>query len=76
MACITRFEGSGIHQSNAELQITLEMYIKGYLILLFGLTPDSATSEGHTCISDYVNVRIELKFAKALPDAITCLIYL
>ena len=52
------------------------MYINGYFMLLYDLTPDSAASEGHTSHQDNGNVRIELTFAKPLPDAITCLIYL
>ena len=52
------------------------MYLNGYFMLLFDLTPDRAASEGHTSHPDNGNVRIELKFAEALPDAITCLIYL
>ena len=35
----TLFEGSGIHHSNSGLQIT-HMYINGYFMLLFDLTPD------------------------------------
>ena len=38
-------------------------------MLLFYLT-DRAASEGHTSHPDNGNVRIELKFAKALPDGI------
>ena len=45
-------------------------------MLLFDLTQDRAASEGHTSHQGIGNVRIELKFVKALPDAITCLIYL
>jgi len=45
-------------------------------MLLFYLTTDRAASVIHTSHPDNGNVRIELKFAKALPDAITCLIYL
>ena len=45
-------------------------------MLLFDLIPDRAASEGHTSHSDNGNVRIKLKFAEGLPDAITCLIYL
>jgi hypothetical protein len=52
------------------------MYIAGYFMLLFDLTPDRAASEGHTSHPDNGNIRIELKFAKDLPDAITCLLYL
>jgi len=42
----TLFEGSGIHHSNSGLQITHDMYINGYFMLLFLLTPDRRTSEG------------------------------
>jgi hypothetical protein len=43
----TLFEGSGIYHSNSGLQITHDMYIAGYLMLLFDLTPDRAASESH-----------------------------
>ena len=76
MAYRTLFEGSGIHHSNSGLQITPDMYINGYFMLLYDLTPDRAASEGHTSHQDNGNVRIELIFSKALPDAITFLIYL
>ena len=52
------------------------MYIKVNFMLLFEVTPDRATSEGHTSYPDNGNTRVELKFFKALPDAITCLFYL
>ena len=38
----TLFEGSGIHHSNSGLQITHDIYINGYFMLLFDLTPDRA----------------------------------
>jgi hypothetical protein len=72
----TLFEGSGIHHSNSGLQITHNMYIAGYFMLLFDLTPDHAASEGHTSHPDNGDIRIELKLAKGLPDAITCVLYL
>jgi hypothetical protein len=40
LAYNTLFEGSGIHHSNAGLQITHDMYINGSFMLLFDLTPD------------------------------------
>jgi hypothetical protein len=76
MAHRTLFEGSGIHHSNTGLQITPDTYINGSFVLLFDLTPDRAASDSHTSNPDHGNIRIELKFAKALPDAITCLLYL
>ena len=35
----TLFEGSGIYHSNSGLHI-IHMYINGYFMLLFDLTPD------------------------------------
>jgi len=70
------FEASGIHHSNTGLQITHDMYINGYFMLLFVLTPDMGASEGHTSHPDRGNIRIELKFYKQLSEAITCLLYL
>jgi len=40
----TLFEGSGIHHSKSGLQITHDMYISGYYMLLLDLTPDRAAS--------------------------------
>jgi hypothetical protein len=42
------FEVSGIQHSNSGLQITNDIYINGYFMLLFNLTPDRGESEGHT----------------------------
>jgi hypothetical protein len=72
----TLFESSGMHHSNSGLLITHDLYIKGYFMLLFDLTPDLAASEGHTSPTESGNIRVELKFGKSLPDAITCLFYL
>jgi hypothetical protein len=76
MAYTSLFSGSGIHHSNLELQITLDDYIKGFFMLLFYLTPNLATSEGHASHPDNGHIRMELKFAKVLPDPFTCLLYL
>jgi len=77
----TLFEGSGIQHSDSSdssfiIQITHDMYIAGYFLLLFDLTPDLSASEGHTSHMESGNIRLELKFSKALPDSITCLLYL
>ena len=71
---ITLFEGSGIHHSNAGLQITHDMYIEGFFMLLFHLTPVLSASEGHSSHMDIGNIKLELKFRKAMPDSITCLL--
>ena len=72
----TLFEGSGIHQSNVGLQITHDMYIAAYFTLLFDLPPDLCASEGDTSHMVRGNIRLELKFGKALPHSITCPLYL
>ena len=76
LAYQTLFSGSGIHHGNAGIQITHDMFIKGYFMLLFDLTPDSAASEGHTSITENGSIRIDVKFDSALSAAITCLLYL
>ena len=43
----TLFEGIGIHHSNSGLQITHDMYINGFFIIVYDLTPDLAASEAH-----------------------------
>jgi len=45
-------------------------------MLRFDLTPDRASSEGHTSHPDYGNIRVELKFSKPLVEPITCIFYL
>ena len=76
MSYRTLFEASGIYLSNTGLQITHDMYINGYFMLLFGLTPDRGASEGHTSHPENGSIRIELKFNKPLPEANTYLLYL
>lgn len=71
----TLFTGSGIHHSNSGLLITHDMYVNGYFMLLFDLTPDEAASETHSSLPENGTIRIELKFEKALTEPITCLLY-
>jgi len=76
----TLFEGSGIHHSNSGLQIThdiyIYVYINDYFMLLFDLTHDRGPSEGQTCHPENVNIRVDLKFGKLIPETVTCLLYL
>jgi hypothetical protein len=72
----TLFEASGIRHSNTGLQITHDKYIAGHFLLLFDLTPDHGASECHSSHQESGHIRIEAKFAKPLPEAVTCLLYL
>jgi len=69
-------EGLGFHHSNAGHQITHDMFVNGYFLLLCDLTPDQGISEAYTSHPGQGNIRVELKFAKPLPEVITCLLYL
>jgi len=67
----TLFEGTGIHHSNSGLQVTHDMYINGFFMIVYDLTSDLAASEGHASHPTNGDIRIDLKFAKALPEAVT-----
>jgi len=72
----TLFEASDIHHSISGLQITHDVYIISYFMLLFDLTPDRSASEGDTSHPDSGNIKEELKFSKPLHGPITCIFYL
>jgi len=55
----TLFDGSGIHHSNAGHQITHDMFVNGYFMLLFGLTMDNGVSEAHTSHHEQGNIMVE-----------------
>jgi hypothetical protein len=52
------------------------MFIAGYFMLLFDLTPDRGASQCHTSHPKNGNIRIEAKFKDALPNAVTFLLYM
>jgi len=60
MGCRTLFEASGIHHSNAVHQITHDMFVNAYFMLLFDLTPDQGASESHTFHPEHGNIRVEM----------------
>ena len=67
----TLFEGTRIRHTNVGHQISHAMYVNGYFMLLFDLTPYHVESEVHTSHPDSGNIRIEAKFKEALPTATT-----
>ena len=70
------FQMSGILHSNTGLQITHDIYINGYFMLLYDLTPERCASEAYTSLPENGNIRIKLQFSKPLPESIICLLYL
>ena len=45
-------------------------------MIVYDLTPDLPASEGHAPPPTNGDIRIDLKFAKTLAEAVTCLLYL
>nr|CAD7463335.1 unnamed protein product [Timema tahoe] len=75
LAYETLFSRLGIHHQNNGYLITREMFNKGYFMLAFDLTPDTAGQDSHTSLQTEGNVRFELQFKTDLDTAITCLFY-
>ena len=76
LAYNTLFEASSIRHSNAGLQLTHCMFIAGYFMLPFAITPYRAASVGHISLPDQGNIRVKLQFDKLISEAITCPLYL
>jgi hypothetical protein len=74
----TLFNGSGIHHSNSGLLFSRDLFVKGFFMLLFDLTPDGSASNGHVILPENGNIEsgIELKFDFSLTDTITGHLYL
>jgi hypothetical protein len=76
MAYNTLFDATGIHHSDTGLQIRPDMFLNGYFMLLFDLSPDRSAFASHKSLPDNGVLRIEMRFPKPLPDAVICLLYL
>lgn len=72
----TLFTGTGIHFSDNGNCIGRSDYPDGYCIQAFDLTADlSANSDTHWNLIKQGSVRIEVRFAEALPATITCIVF-
>jgi len=68
------FSGTGKQQRDQGNDISREDYAGGYTLFAFDLTPDLA-EEGHFNLSREGSVRVDLKFAVALPNTINVIAY-
>jgi hypothetical protein len=75
MAYNTLFDATGIHHSD-RVANPPDMFLNSYFMLLFDLSPDRSAFASHKFLPDNGVVRLEMRFANPLPDAITCLLYL
>ena len=72
----TLFTGTNIHHNDRGHMITPQMFANGYFMLTYLLSPDLTDDLLHKNPVDRGEVRIELRFATALTESVTCLVYL
>lgn len=71
----TLFKSTGVHWFDKGNQITKELYNSGYFMLAFDLTADHAANTECGNLLNQGTIRIESRFAKALPQTTTCIVY-
>ncbi|KAL8588147.1 hypothetical protein ACOMHN_044117 [Nucella lapillus] len=73
-AYLTTLEGSGLLHKDAAAGFTLDQFSRGYGIFCFDLTPSLVDGEQFELVKS-APLRLELKFAKALPNPVVVLVY-
>lgn len=72
----TLYSGTGIHFLNEGNAISRNTYSNGNCLMAFDLTPDlSSNTMSHWNLVRHGCLRIEVRFEKALPETINCIIY-
>jgi hypothetical protein len=69
------YSGTGIHHQDEGNGISRADYPNGYMLLAFDLTPDQSANMGHWSPARNGNLRVEVRFTKALEEALTCILY-
>ncbi|KAL8571372.1 hypothetical protein ACOMHN_038155 [Nucella lapillus] len=73
-AYLTTLEGSGLLHKDAAAGFSLDRFTKGYALFCFDLTPSLVDGDQFELVKS-ASMRLELKFAKALPNPVVVLIY-
>ncbi|KAL8570941.1 hypothetical protein ACOMHN_023613 [Nucella lapillus] len=73
-AYLTTLEGSGLLHKDAAAGFSLDRFSRGYGIFCFDLTPSLVDGEQFELVKS-APLRLELKFAKALPNLVVVLVY-
>ena len=68
------FTGSGKYRRDEGLDIDRQDYEKGYTLFAYDLSPD-LSEEGYFNLTKEASIRVELKFAQALPNTINVIAY-
>ncbi|KAL8566202.1 hypothetical protein ACOMHN_063092 [Nucella lapillus] len=71
---LTTLEGSGLLHNDAAAGFSLDRFTKGYALFCFDLTPSLVDGDQFELVKS-APMRLELKFAKALPNPVVVLIY-
>ncbi|XP_052127486.1 uncharacterized protein F54H12.2-like [Frankliniella occidentalis] len=71
----TLFSATGIHWKDDGNHIPFADYPRGSTLFAFDLTPDLSASMPHWNLQRHGSLRLDMRFADALPDAINCVVY-
>ncbi|KAE8752845.1 hypothetical protein FOCC_FOCC000583 [Frankliniella occidentalis] len=71
----TLFSGSGVHHKDEGNGIDREAYPGGNCFLIFDLSPDRSSHEGHWNLQQTGCLRIELRFKRDLVKAVNLVVY-
>ncbi len=71
----TLFSGTGINWKDEGNNISHAEYGKGYTLYAFDLTPDQSAHEAHWNLQKQGTIRLDVRFAKELPEAVNCIVY-
>lgn len=71
----TLFSGTGIHWKDEGNDITYADYPKGYTLYAFDISQDLSANESHWNLQKHGTVRLELRFAAPLPNAVNCIVF-
>ena len=71
---LSLFTGSGKYRRDEGLDIDRQDYERGYTLFAYDLSPD-LTEEGYFNLVKEGSIRVELKFAQALPNTINVIAY-
>jgi hypothetical protein len=71
----TLFTGTNINYKDDGNCISRSTYHRGYFLHAFDFTADLSASDSHWSLHRQGTLRMEVKFKKALPETISCIIY-
>lgn len=71
----TLFSDSGILRSDAGNNISFDEYANGYCLTVFDLTADMSCRDQHWNLIKHGTLRLEVRFAEALAQTITAIVY-